>query len=492
MALSALRLASEPPSGCPSGSNPSAWTRGRSGPRISRACTARRCSHEPPQELEQLHLTASDVERVDDLRDTQRQLPGPDEVSARRLRCALPEDGPSFCNVTNRAFTGREDPCSEETCTHGRKGRGERRRAPWHGPTLPVRVAMLTSLYPQPSVGGIQSHTFWLSRALAAKGAEVHVVTRRATGHPAHATEGTLHVHRVSERRPASGSARHDRLRGRRRAPRGVDATARGRGARAAAPVAVLRGPPPLGLHRDSQSSNPHACGAIGDVGVLSATALGRLRLRATVLRAGCGGRGSRIDVYPLLGAAPGPRHPGADEMVARTRYHRGLSAELLGAQLHWLAHRPRAPTCARGPARSAATSAPRVSAPRARGRAARGIHSAPDRRAWAPARPRPLGDAPRARRARGEGADGHWLQLHRPRARFLHLDRAMLEEKVREARFVVTIPSSSTARCCATCTARQRRRRPPSSDAVSTRRASSHGRTWRGRALRSSPASRG
>ncbi len=31
---------------------------------------------------------------------------------------------------------------------------------------------------------------------------------------------------------------------------------------------------------------NPHACGAIGDVGVLSATALGRLRLRATVLRA--------------------------------------------------------------------------------------------------------------------------------------------------------------------------------------------------------------
>jgi hypothetical protein len=39
--------------------------------------------HEPSQELEQLHLAASDVERIDDLRDTQT-LPLPDANSARR------------------------------------------------------------------------------------------------------------------------------------------------------------------------------------------------------------------------------------------------------------------------------------------------------------------------------------------------------------------------------------------------------------------------
>ncbi len=151
--------------------------------------------------------------------------------------------------------------------------------------TLPVRVAMLTSLYP-PSVGGIQSHTYWLARALAAKGAEVHVVTRRAAGHPAHATEGTLHVHRVGAPPSVTG-------------PLATVAYVAG----AARLVASLR-PRVDVVHAQqllSPSSaalllsaftgtpillNPHACGAIGDVGVLSATTLGRLRLRATVLRA--------------------------------------------------------------------------------------------------------------------------------------------------------------------------------------------------------------
>ena len=71
--------------------------------------------------------------------------------------------------------------------------------------------------------------------------------------------------------------------------------------------------------------------------------------------------QGIELDVYPLLGAAPGPRHAGADEMIARTRYHRGLSREVLEAQLHWL-RRGRARTCARGVAPSAATSARRAS----------------------------------------------------------------------------------------------------------------------------------
>jgi glycosyltransferase involved in cell wall biosynthesis len=149
----------------------------------------------------------------------------------------------------------------------------------------PVRVAMLTSLYP-PSVGGIQSHTFCLSRALAAKGAEVHVVTRRATGLPAHGVEGNLHVHRVGAPPGSPG-------------PLATVAYVAG----AARLVASLR-PRADVIHAHqllSPSSaalllsaltrtpillNPHACGAIGDVGVLSSTALGRLRLRATVLRA--------------------------------------------------------------------------------------------------------------------------------------------------------------------------------------------------------------
>lgn len=149
----------------------------------------------------------------------------------------------------------------------------------------PVRVAMLTSLYP-PSVGGIQSHTHSLSRALAAKGAEVHVVTRRAPGHPAHAADGTLHVHRVGAPPGAPGPlatvayvAGAARLVASLR-PRVdvIHAQQLLSPSSAALVLSVLTGTPIL--------LNPHACGAIGDVGVLSSTALGRLRLRATVRRA--------------------------------------------------------------------------------------------------------------------------------------------------------------------------------------------------------------
>ncbi len=149
----------------------------------------------------------------------------------------------------------------------------------------PPRVAMLTSLYP-PSVGGIQSHTFSLSRALAARGAEVHLVTRRAPGYPAYAVEGNLHVHRVGAPPGTPG-------------PLATLAYV----AAAARCVASLRprvdvvhahqllSPSSAALLLSALARlpillNPHACGAIGDVGVLSATALGRLRLRATVARA--------------------------------------------------------------------------------------------------------------------------------------------------------------------------------------------------------------
>ncbi|WP_242340315.1 MULTISPECIES: glycosyltransferase family 4 protein [unclassified Anaeromyxobacter] len=147
------------------------------------------------------------------------------------------------------------------------------------------RVAILTSLYP-PSVGGIQSHTFSLARALAARGAEVHVVTRRSPGCPAHAVEGRLHVHRVGAPPGAPGPlatlayvvAAARRVASLRPRVDVVHAHQLLSPSSAALLLAALTGTPIL--------LNPHACGAIGDVGVLSATALGRLRLRATVARA--------------------------------------------------------------------------------------------------------------------------------------------------------------------------------------------------------------
>ncbi|WP_243337933.1 glycosyltransferase family 4 protein [Anaeromyxobacter soli] len=147
------------------------------------------------------------------------------------------------------------------------------------------RVAILTSLYP-PSVGGIQSHTFSLARALAARGAEVHVVTRRSPGCPAHAVEGRLHVHRVGAPPGAPGplatlayvAAAARRVASLRPRVDVVHAHQLLSPSSAALLLSALTGTPIL--------LNPHACGAIGDVGVLSATALGRLRLRATVARA--------------------------------------------------------------------------------------------------------------------------------------------------------------------------------------------------------------
>src|SRR5512138_2573248 len=57
-------------------------------------------------------------------------------------------------------------------------------------------VAILTSLFP-PSVGGIQTQTLSLARELAARGEEVHVVTRPSAGLPAVSDEGGIVVHRT-------------------------------------------------------------------------------------------------------------------------------------------------------------------------------------------------------------------------------------------------------------------------------------------------------
>jgi colanic acid/amylovoran biosynthesis glycosyltransferase len=155
--------------------------------------------------------------------------------------------------------------------------------------------------------------------------------------------------------------------------------------------------------------------------------------------------QGLEIDVYPLLGAAPGPRHPGADEMVARTRYHRGLSAELLGAQLHWLAHRPRAylrawARAVRGNLRSPGFLARAlVVVPRA-AFIARQIEERGHRHVHAHWATHPALAALVVKELTGTG---YSFTAH---AHDLYLDRAMLEEKVREARFVVTISEFNRA----------------------------------------------
>ncbi|HET8541479.1 MAG TPA: glycosyltransferase family 4 protein [Anaeromyxobacter sp.] len=57
-------------------------------------------------------------------------------------------------------------------------------------------VAILTSLFP-PSVGGIQTQTLALARELAARGEEVHVVTRPSEGRPSLCEEEGVTVHRA-------------------------------------------------------------------------------------------------------------------------------------------------------------------------------------------------------------------------------------------------------------------------------------------------------
>jgi glycosyltransferase involved in cell wall biosynthesis len=57
-------------------------------------------------------------------------------------------------------------------------------------------VAILTSLFP-PSVGGIQTQTLGLARELAARGEEIHVVTRPAPGRPSRSEEHGVTVHRT-------------------------------------------------------------------------------------------------------------------------------------------------------------------------------------------------------------------------------------------------------------------------------------------------------
>ncbi len=140
-------------------------------------------------------------------------------------------------------------------------------------------VAILTSLFP-PSVGGIQTHTHVLARALAQLGTEVHVVTRAAPGRPAREESNGVTVHRVGLSRggPAATIA-YVTLASRVLAALGdrvevLHAHQLLSPATVALVAAGLRGTPFV--------VTAHASGAVGDVAALARQGpLGRARLRA-------------------------------------------------------------------------------------------------------------------------------------------------------------------------------------------------------------------
>ena len=148
---------------------------------------------------------------------------------------------------------------------------------------------------------------------------------------------------------------------------------------------------------------------------------------------------GVDLEIFPLFGAAQDVRHPGAEALAERVRYHRGLSLELAAAQLHWLARRPRAylrswVRALRGNARSpelllkALVVVPRAAllARRMEERGIRHVHAH-----WA------THPALAAFVVRELTGIGYSFTAH---AHDLYLDRAMLGEKIAAARFVVTI----------------------------------------------------
>ncbi|MBS7642325.1 MAG: glycosyltransferase family 4 protein [Candidatus Bathyarchaeia archaeon] len=60
-----------------------------------------------------------------------------------------------------------------------------------------MRIIMLSWEYPPRIVGGISRHVYFLSRALASEGCEVHVVTLDFPGKSIYEVEDGVHVHRV-------------------------------------------------------------------------------------------------------------------------------------------------------------------------------------------------------------------------------------------------------------------------------------------------------
>lgn len=137
---------------------------------------------------------------------------------------------------------------------------------------------MVTALYP-PSVGGIQTQTEQLSKALAAKGQRVFVITRRVAGAPDYEESNNVVVHRVGKvtesRAVGTGAFMADAVR----------TLIKLRGKVQVLHCHQLLSPLSIGLIAKPLLGaklvlNPHACGPIGDVEQLKAQSLfGRARL---------------------------------------------------------------------------------------------------------------------------------------------------------------------------------------------------------------------
>lgn len=148
---------------------------------------------------------------------------------------------------------------------------------------------------------------------------------------------------------------------------------------------------------------------------------------------------GVDLEIFPLFGAGQDVQHPGAELLQDRVHQHRGLSAELVLSQLHWLVRRPRAylgawASALAGNAGSleflakALVTVPRaaVIARRMEARGVRHVHAH-----WAT---HPTLAAFVVQELTGIG---YSFTAH---AHDLYLDRSMLGEKIAAARFVVTI----------------------------------------------------
>ncbi|HET8541480.1 MAG TPA: glycosyltransferase [Anaeromyxobacter sp.] len=155
--------------------------------------------------------------------------------------------------------------------------------------------------------------------------------------------------------------------------------------------------------------------------------------------------RGVEVDVFPLFGARGGEVHAAWRELAPHTHYNAALSWELLAAQAHWLRRRPRAylrawwdALRATAPSRKLLVRAPVVIAKAAL--LARRVEATGVRHVHAHFATHP---ALAAWVVRALAGTGYSFTAH---AHDLYVDTAMLREKVRDARFVVTISEFNRA----------------------------------------------
>jgi len=190
------------------------------------------------------------------------------------------------------------------SAARGRDGE-ERAAASLPSVARPLRVCMLTALFP-PSIGGIQSHTLRLGQKLADRGVDVHVVTRVQPGLARFERMGGVRVHRVGVARAQGAAGSLAFVAG------GVRAVLRLTRQVDVLHAHQLLSPSTVGLAASPLTGlplivNPHACGDIGDVGVLSRSAVGRARLHAVVRRADAFVAVSRAIRDELVGAGAPP-----------------------------------------------------------------------------------------------------------------------------------------------------------------------------------------